>query len=64
MTIMTKSFLVNGVLLNHSLILFSYRISSDMAEHYAGSKDYDKAIKSYKEALFYNEADTSVSIIF
>ena len=33
-----------------------------MAEHYTHIKDYESAIKCYKEALFHSEGDAGVSI--
>jgi tetratricopeptide repeat protein 21B len=32
-----------------------------MAKHVEGQRDYEKAIKYYKEALVYNENDSKVS---
>lgn len=44
------------------LILFLCRICRQLAEHYTTSKDYENAIKCYKEALYNNEGDSEVSM--
>lgn len=35
-----------------------------MAKHVEGQRDYEKAIKFYKEALVYNENDSKVKHYF
>ncbi|XP_065054055.1 tetratricopeptide repeat protein 21B-like isoform X1 [Rhopilema esculentum] len=40
----------------------SAQISCQMAEHYTNLKDYENAIKCYKEATFHNEADSEAMI--
>lgn len=37
------------------------RISFEIGEYYMSAKDYEKAIKSYKEATYYNDSNTNVS---
>ena len=35
------------------------KISSQIGEYYAGVREYERAIKSYKEATFYNDSDVT-----
>lgn len=44
------------------LSLCSSSICVTMAEQVKGQRDYEKAIKFYKEALVYNENDSKVMI--
>ena len=43
-----------------SISVFSCSICVQMAKHVEGQRDYEKAIKYYKEALVYNENDSKV----
>jgi hypothetical protein len=44
-----------------SISVFSCSTCVQMAKHVEGQRDYEKAIKYYKEALVYNENDSKVS---
>lgn len=38
------------------------KISSHIGEYYTSNKEYERAIKSYKEATFYNDSDSSAML--
>ena len=42
----------------------SHRISCHIGEYYTTTKEYERAIKSYKEATFYYDNDSSVSYFY
>ena len=48
---------LNSYEIDHFLL---YRISYHIGDYYASTKDYEHAIKSYKEATYYCDTDVNV----